>query len=214
MGISIHPHKIGRSSQGVVTLTRRILLTLGLSLVAGCAGVVKQSPELLNVLRVGPTNASSISRPVMLVTFDRVGSNGELCPVDVAFRIVVKDPSNGKVIKEFTLSTGVPVEATPGNDIRWVAVDTAGTPVPQTPGFIFAVTFHPFQGMQNNRLVSSFVKNGPSRYEAGPVTFRPAAQLPEGVDYKYTVVRVKRDANGTILIDDACKPLDPRIRLV
>lgn len=184
----------------------RALLCLLLASSAACAESPSKESGLSSQLEIGPRNVYTVQNPIMLVTFDTVGTGNALCPTEVDFRIEVAG-------KEFILPTGVPVQPS-GNTIRWIAVDPTFAILPHTEGFYFGVTFHPFKNMNNNALVSKEKGSGDmKRYEAGPVDFRNAGLLPVGVNYKYTVVRLKRE-NSVFIIDEDCAPLDPFIRLI
>ncbi len=153
--------------------------------------------------------------PTVLVVFKRVGS--ELCPVDTQFKVGTTP-----------LATGIPTatksktDGPPRNKMTWKAVDTDLNPLTGLTDWHYALVFHPFAGGGAGSFISQPVNEQGVGVvqQVGPFNLRWEEQIPVGVDYKYSIVRVvdvNPDPNRReweiLRGPNGCKPLDPNIRV-
>ncbi|MDJ0879567.1 MAG: hypothetical protein QNI86_13205 [Halieaceae bacterium] len=153
--------------------------------------------------------------PTVLVVFKRVGP--VLCPVDTQFKV-----------GNTPLATGVPTltksknDGPPRNTMTWKAVDSNLDPLTGLTDWHYALVFHPFARAGAGSFISQPV-NEPGVgvvQQIGPFDLRWEEQIPVGVDYKYSIVRVvdvdpdpNRREWEILRGADGCKPLDPNIRV-
>ncbi len=160
---------------------------------------------------------SSVQNPRILVKFEPNTSarGAPLCPTGTAFKLNI----NGQ---DVILPTGVPTNALPvtgtrRNSITWVAADANYQELENLSDFRFEVYFHPFRNSDRRDYRSRNVnESGKVINRAGPLEMRARRLLPEDVSYKYTIARIEQVNVGNQqrwAIMEACKPLDPLIRV-
>ncbi len=220
---------------------KRILLMSVLLFTAACATKTPPPPPAttvtLNTMTV--PNLPTVKSPRIRVYFLDVnlpGGGTKLCPAVTTFVGEVED--TGGITRKVELPTEVPVNASTGANIRkafWVAVDQNKDRIhaPTGPGmtceekkewFRYAIFFDPFGApdyrsrMRKNineppQCDGSYDENKKYFYYVGKLNVADKDLLPEDVEFKYTIARMKKNGANWV-IDEDCPPLDPMIKIL